>query len=272
MINKALVSVEWLKNNLLKPEVIILDATLKKDKFGRKVTMRKSCIPGALFFDLSGTFSDQKSPYPNMLPSDEVFEREAQNLGINSNSIIVVYDTKGIYSSARAWWMFKLMGHTNVFVLDGGFPEWERSLYPIEIIPKSIPIKKGNFKVIKQPNMVWNYEKVKSNLTGKTHLIVDARSPERFLGLRPEPRPQTKIGHIPFSLNLHYQSLIKNGKLRSKQEILNTFTSLGTLNKPLVFSCGSGVTACILYLSAFMYLNNEIAIYDGSWTEWGEKV
>lgn len=270
MIKKALVSVEWLKNNLLKPELIILDSSLKKDKFGQNVKMKKTCIPGALFFNISETFSDQESTYPNMLPSNKDFEREAQNLGVNNTSIIVVYDSKGLYSSARAWWMFKLMGHSNVFVLDGGLPEWERHQYPLSTINTSI--KKGNFRVKRQPNMVWDYDQIKNNLTRKTHLIIDARSPDRFLGLSPEPRPQTKSGHIPFSLNLHYQSLIKDGKLSTKQEILNTFTSLGISDKPIVFSCGSGVTACILYLSAFMYLNNEIAVYDGSWTEWGEKI
>lgn len=269
--NKPLVSVEWVKNHLTDSNLIILDASLIKTKSGERVTFNTKGIPGTRYFNISEVFSNQDSPYPNMLTTDILFEREIQNLGINSTSNVVIYDRQGIYSSARAWWMFKTMGHQNVSVLNGGLPAWISAKLPVANL-QSETHNKGDFKVNRNTLMVWDYQQVNTNIKVKSHCVIDARSEERFLGIRPEPRPQTKSGHIPGSISLHYQKLLDNGFLKSEEEIKQIFNALNNKGKPLVFSCGSGVTACILYLAAYLYLTNEIAVYDGSWTEWGERI
>ncbi len=268
-INQVIVQPAWLKQNLTDKHLIILDASLRKDKTGKYVEQKTLGIPGARYFNISDVFSDQDNYYPNMLVNYIIFEREARKLGINNKSKLVIYDTKGVYSSPRAWWMFKLMGHHNVFVLDGGLPGWEKLGYDVHSIHTNNIIL-GDFKANPNMNMVWDYAKIKENLKTNTHLVIDARSSDRFLGTRPEPRTQTKSGHIKNSINLHYNLLLKNGFLKSEEEIIPIFNALKIGEKPLVFSCGSGITACILYLSAYIYLNKKIAVYDGSWAEWGE--
>lgn len=267
--SQALVSVNWLKEQLDREDLIILDASLRKNKFGEKVSVESAGILGAKYFDISNVFSDQSSLYPNMLPQPDIFEQEVNTLGIHKDSKIVVYDNKGIYSSPRAWWMFKLMGHNNVHVLNGGLPAWKKAGLPIEQI--STKIESGTFQVNPNYNMVWDYNQVKKNLDTGTHIVIDARSKERFLSLRPEPRPQTRSGHIPKSVHLHYQSVLNGDMFKPKEAIEQEFKNLNIDKKPLVFSCGSGITACILYLAAYMYFENSIAVYDGSWTEWGER-
>lgn len=266
----ALVSVKWLNEHLFDSNLILLDASLTIDKSGKEVSLSFNGIPGALQFNISELFSDQKSKYPNMFPNVDDFELHARKLGINKDTAIVVYDQKGIYSSARAWWMFKILGHKNIYVLNGGLPAWEKKGLPVQSLKTSID-GNGNFKAVINNNLIWDYNKMKQNIDFQSHQVIDARSYKRFLGLTKEPRPNTKSGHIPHSKNLHYQSLLHNGYLKSEEEIKALFSSLMINDKPMVFTCGSGVTACILYLATYMYLPNKAVVYDGSWTEWGER-
>lgn len=269
MIHSALISVEHLKDNILNTELIILDASLTQNKYGEVVNPSRFGIPRSQYFDISNIFSDQNSPYPNMLIDPILFEEEVQKLGVNKSSQIVVYDSKGIYSSARAWWMFKIMGHDNVAVLNGGLPAWKKANYPLDQINHQ-HIKNGDFKACFNSTIAWDFHKTKLSVKNHSHCIIDARSQDRFLGHTKEPRPQTQSGHIPGSLNLHYSQLLNNGFLKPGKEIVQLFSALNIQNKKLIFSCGSGVTACILFLAGYLYLENEIAVYDGSWTEWGE--
>lgn len=268
--SKALVTVQWLNEHLLDEDIIILDASLRKNKTGNSVPYLKKGIPNTRYFNISEKFSDLNSPFPNMLPAFDVLETDIQKLGITSDSMVVIYDQNGMYSSPRAWWMFKLLGFDNVYVLDGGFPAWKEEGFQITPILHN-NFKRGNFKINPNSSLLINYTQMKDNLQSKEYIIVDARSQERFLGNSPEPRPLTKSGHYPGSINIHYNTIVRNGHLKPKEEISNIFNIKEIKNRSLVFSCGSGITACILYLAAYMYLDNPIAVYDGSWTEWGER-
>ncbi|MDY7393814.1 sulfurtransferase [Aureibaculum sp. 2210JD6-5] len=268
-ITKPLVSVEWLYKNRLAPNLVILDATIPK--VGQKETelSRNDGIENVRFFDIKNVFSNNKAPFPNTLVSPKIFEIEARKLGINKNSAIVVYDQHGIYSSPRAWWLFKTMGHKNIAVLDGGLPAWKNAGYPCEKI-KAYKGELGNFKSNYQPSYIYDYRKVLDAISDNNKLILDARSDDRFKGLRPEPRAGLRSGHIPNSKNLPYNKLLNDEKMLPKKDLTRKFDSLITGRKPqIIFSCGSGITACILALGAEVAGYKNLAVYDGSWTEWG---
>ena len=266
-----LVSISWLKNNLDNLNLIILDATIKKVTSDDKTAVINKAIPGARFFDIKGMFSDKETNVPNMLPAPEVFEQGCQSLGIQHNSQIVVYDQLGIYSSPRVWWMFKAMGFHNVAVLDGGLPAWIDANYPLEDLNSyaDIQYEKGNFKAAFKPNLVVSQEDVYSIMHNPDVLILDARSHGRFIGTEPEPRQDLKSGHIPGSISLPYTEVLVNGKMKSVEELKSIFTALDIGNKKLIFSCGSGITACIILLAAEIAGYSNLSVYDGSWSEWG---
>jgi thiosulfate/3-mercaptopyruvate sulfurtransferase len=225
-------------------------------------------IPGSIKFDIKHQFSNQASAFPNTFPSSEQFEENCQKLGINQDSEIVVYDNRGIYFSPRVYWMFKTMGHQNVKVLDGGLPGWGKSGYDIEDYQERNR-SKGNFKANLDQQGIRYFEDIKLNCETRKAVIIDARSPERFNGLVEEPRKGLRSGQIPNSLNVHYSEVLENDYFKSKQELTTLFKAFKLGEKPLVFSCGSGITACIVLMAAEMVLDNPMAIYDGSWTEWG---
>ncbi|MFL9832084.1 sulfurtransferase [Flavobacterium sp. ST-87] len=255
-----IVSVEWLKENLQDPELIILDAVLDTPPHDLQIT-------GARSFDIKNKFSDTSNPLPNTLPKPEAFAAEAQKLGINKNSKIVVYDTKGIYSSPRAWYLFKSMGHENVWVLDGGFPAWTQAKLPTEkVVEKSY--QKGNFEARFNPEMFKNKTQLLENISSKEAVVIDARSSDRFHAETEEPREGLRSGHIPGAVNLPFSKVLKDEQFLSKEELEQI---LPVQNQPLYFSCGSGITACI-DLIAYELVAPETpkAVYDGSWTEWGQ--
>lgn len=255
-----IVSVNWLKENLQDPELIILDAVLD-------IPPHDLQIVGARTFDIKNKFSDISNPLPNTLPKPENFAAEARKLGINKNSKIVVYDTKGIYSSPRAWYLFKSMGHEKVWVLDGGLPEWIKANLPTEIITTQ-PYSEGNFEANFNPEMFKNKEQILENINSKKAVVIDARSSDRFHAETEEPREGLRSGHIPNAINLPFAKVLKDGKYVSKEELEKI---LPKTNQPLYFSCGSGITACIdLIAYELISSNNPKAIYDGSWTEWGQ--
>jgi thiosulfate/3-mercaptopyruvate sulfurtransferase len=268
--SSPLVSVQWLHQHLKDKNLVLLEASMKKSIItNQPINLKEPTIPHSLFFDFEDVFVDKKSTLPHMMPSAVDFEIEAQKLGINSDSLIVVYDRVGTYSSPRAWWMFRSMGHQNVFVLDGGLPAWLAENYSTE--PLSLnKIRNGNFKAQIKKSFFCDVLQVENNLQTPHSLIIDARSERRFKGLDSEPRAGLRSGHIPGSINIPFGELQVNGKMKGADEIKLIFKQhMSSNGKKMIFSCGSGVTACILALGATIAKIDDISVYDGSWSEWG---
>ncbi|NNK83527.1 MAG: sulfurtransferase [Flavobacteriaceae bacterium] len=267
-INSSLVSVDWLHINLdINPNLIVLDGSIKKvtDSSNELSNLQ---IPNARFFDIKNKFSDVDAKFPNTVPSEAQFTQEAQNLGINNESYIVVYDDKGIYSSARVWWLFKSFGFDNVTVLDGGLPEWIASGYQTKT-KTGKQIKKGNFQAIYNPQYFNFFTDIQQFKDDSSCLILDARNASRFNGEIEEPRIGLRSGHIPNSKSLPYTTLFNGNILKSKSKLKQIFNTLINEEKKLIFSCGSGVTACVLALAAELSEIKNVSVYDGSWTEYG---
>lgn len=266
-MTNPLVTTAWLYNHLNDPDLIILDARLEQNQSNLENHNPDLQIKGARVFDIKNNFSDTSNPLPNTFPSVEKFTAECQKLGINKNSTIVVYDGLGIYTSPRAWWMFKAMGHFNVFVLDGGLPEWLKEGYPTES-RQELTHAIGDFEAKLQPELIKNKEQVLENITTKEAVLMDARSAERFHATLEEPRVGLRSGHIPGSINKPFTDLQQDGKFKSREEL----SEILKLNDgPLLFTCGSGITACIVLLACELISDNPKAVYDGSWTEWGSS-
>ncbi len=269
-MNTSIVSAEWLHNNLNTENLIILDCTLINQLLKLPEEIQKVQIKNARFFDIKKKFSDVDNEFPTAYPSKSQFEKEAQQLGINSNSRIVVYDANGIYSSPRVWWLFKSMGHKEVYVLDGGLPEWVKKGYETE--PKSEKkYTKGNFKVKEIESIVRKFDDILENLSTKKELVIDVRSEDRFNGKVAEPKEGLRSGKIANSVNIPYTEVLENGKFKTKEALKPLFKFLEKEQRPIVFSCGSGITACVVYLASENILKNSKAVYDGSWTEWGGR-
>ena len=266
-INKPLVSVDWLYNHLNDDNIVVLDCTIPKVTSNTLIVEEKTQIKGAVFFDIKNSFSDRNAALPNTVLSPEEFEIKAQELGINKDTVLVCYDDLGIYSSPRVWWMFQLMGFKNIVVLNGGFPEWKLKGFPIEI-PKLHQQKNGNFKVNYKPEKLKYTKDVLISIENKKVLIVDARSNGRFLGTAPEPRKDLKSGHIPNAISLPFEEVLLNGKMKTEPDLVKVFSRLKDKNE-IIFTCGSGITAAILALGAAILNIKNVAVYDGSWTEWG---
>ncbi|PQJ72888.1 sulfurtransferase [Polaribacter butkevichii] len=268
--NTPIVSVDWLQANLEHKNLVILDCTIPKvtDKSKTSNSNEKIQIKGTIFFDIKNTFSDVTAPFPNTILSSKEFEEKVQALGINKDSIIVCYDDLGIYSSPRVWWMFQLMGFTNIAVLDGGFPMWLENRFPTEKQKNNTPTK-GDFKVDYQPEKVKFTEDVLKAIEDKETIIADARSKGRFNCTEPEPRSDVKGGHIPNSVSLPFSKIIKKGHLKSEEELRVIFNQINPKKKAFIFSCGTGITASVLALGADIAGYKNYAVYDGSWTEWG---
>jgi len=263
-MRQSIVSAEWLHDNLDNPDLIILDATQKKNIEERQ-------IKGARHFDIKTVFSDTNSPYPNMLADAVQFEKNCRILGINKSSHIVVYDNKGIYTSPRVWWMLKTMGHENVVVLDGGFPVWKKRGFETEKVRMRV-YKTGDFAADFTSENLKDFDFVKGNIATTDALVIDARSAGRFNGTEPEPRVGLRGGNIPNSVSIPFKTLLdEEGKYKSSEELEKVFKSVVLEDKPLVFSCGSGITACVVLLASEGILENEKAVYDGSWTEWAQR-
>ena len=266
-IKTHIVSVQWLHDNLEAANLVVLDGTISKS-FDALLLQ----IPDARFFDIKKKFSDTSNPFPSAFPSEAQFQEEARKLGINKNSAIVVYDDKGIYSSARVWWLFKAFGFSNVAVLNGGLPAWKQAGYSTETM-KLYKAAAGNFEADLQPQYMTFFEAMKVASNTKTHTIVDARSQGRFNCKVPEPCEGLRMGTIPNSVNLPYTDLLEDGLMKSTKDIQAIFsTIIETKQKPMIFSCGSGITACILALGAEISGYKNMAVYDGSWTEWGTLI
>ena len=264
------VSVDWLNKHINDEKLILLDASFPKIGGNESSELDNITIPESRFFDLKGKFSDTSSPFPNTMPSEEQFERECKKLGINQDSTLIVFDSKGIYSSPRIWWMFKVMGHNKVAVLDGGLPEWIKKGF--STCRREIKIYElGNFKGHFNARFVKRYEDILSNIISNTFTVVDARSEGRFNGTEKEPRASLKSGNIPNSINIPFKDVLENGKFKSTAELKKIFNAKCSTSKDLIFTCGSGITACILLLASELAYKKNLFVYDGSWTEWAEK-
>ena len=266
-MKNPIVSVKWLNEHLDDPDIIVLDASQQVNQQKVESKFQDIQIKGARYFDIKNDFSDTQNALPNTLPSPDVFTKAARKLGVNNESKIVVYDSLGIYSSPRVWWLFTIMGHENVWVLDGGLPEWAKHGYALEK-PEKLTHISGNFISKFKPEMFKTKEQISENIATKEAVLIDARSQDRFLGETEEPREGLRSGHIPGSINIPYTKLLREGKFLPKDELARI---LAYDNRPLLFTCGSGVTACIDLIAYELIENkNPKAIYDGSWTEWGQ--
>ncbi|MBP6818565.1 3-mercaptopyruvate sulfurtransferase [Ferrovibrio sp. MS7] len=270
----ALVSTEWLAEHLKAPDLRIVDASWYLPTMSRNGQMeyRDSHIPGAVFFDID-EISDSDSPLPHMLPSPEKFASRMRRLGIGDGNRVVVYDGSDNHLSApRAWWMFRVFGHTDVAVLNGGFKKWRAEGRPVEDLPP-LP-RERHFTARRNDLLVRDIEQIKSNLTTQREQLVDARSKGRFEATEPEPRIGLRGGHIPGSLNVPSSLMTdpNTGLFQSADALKDIFTKAGVdLSKPVSTTCGSGVSACILMLGMHLLGHRQLAVYDGSWTEWGGR-
>ncbi len=269
-MNKLIVSAEWLNENLNNEDLIILDASPKKTIMGDISEYANKRIPKARIFDVDNEFSDNKSPFPHTLPNKDDFEKECRKLGINKSSKIVVYDNLGIYVSPRVWWMFKVMGHDDIAVLDGGILEWVKKDYLLEE-KKAETYEAGDFEAVFHPEFVKSYQDILDNIEKSSFLVVDARSRGRFNGTEPEPREHLKSGSIPNSVNIPYSEVLENDKFKSPQELKEIFEKECGNCDNLVFSCGSGLTACIVMMASEIGFKSSKKIFDGAWTEWAER-
>lgn len=267
------VSAHWLARHVNDPELMIFDASMALPG-AEPITKIEAQIGAAQFFDIN-RICDTSSTLPHMMPSTEQFTEQMQALGLNQESAVVVYDDKGIFSSARVWWMLKSMGFEQVSVLDGGLPAWVKSDYEVNKMPNvDTERAKGNFVATHLEGYFSDVSRVLSGLSDPRINVIDARSPGRFSGSEKDPRAGVRSGHMPGALNLHYAALFEQeslqaGQLKSKENLAHMFHRLSPNHRSLIFSCGSGVTACVLALAATIAGYNEISVYDGSWCEWG---
>ncbi len=270
-ISSPLVSIQWLAEYLDDQNLVILDASMKPvGPISSDVPLEApACIPGARRFDFDNDIRDKNTDLPHMMPSAEFFTEEMQKLGINKDSVIVVYDDVGVYSSPRAWWMFRAMGHDRVAVLDGGLPAWKKAGLPCGIEVETTALARGNFISQLQKGMFVNSVLVLKALSDPAFSVVDARSEGRFKGQEPEPRAGLRGGHMPNAVNIPFADLVVDGFVLPPELLKSIFAKKVNQSQQLIFSCGSGVTACVDALAAELAGYSKLTIYDGSWSEWG---
>ncbi|HUF56121.1 MAG TPA: 3-mercaptopyruvate sulfurtransferase [Thermohalobaculum sp.] len=265
-----LVSTGWLAERLGSAEVRVLDGSyvLPGDPREPKAAFAEAHIPGARFFDIDD-IADETSPLPHMLPPVEKFVARVRALGVGDGQTVVAYDQLGLFSAARVWWMFRAFGHERVAVLDGGLPKWLAEGRPVEA--ETAPDRARHFTAERNGALVRDVTQVASAAKLGSEQIVDARSPGRFRGEEPEPRAGLRAGHIPGAFNVHYATLLnEDGTMKPADAIRAVFERAGVdLSRPVVTSCGTGVTAAILSLALARIGREDAAVYDGSWAEWG---
>ena len=268
----GLVSTGWLAEHLGAPDLKLADATwylptLERDA---RAEYARAHIAGAVYFDIDDV-ADEQSPLPHMLPSAAKFSSRMRRLGLGDGTRIVVYDNNRYSASARAWWMLRLFGHPEVAVLDGGLAKWLAEGRPVDDRP--VVPREAHFTARQNHLLVRDLEQIRANLVARREQVIDARSSGRFAGTEPEPRAGLRGGHIPHSLNLPHLDLIAgDGTLLPAEQLRRRFAALGLdQRRPLVATCGSGVTACTVALALHQLGAADVAVYDGSWSEWGGR-
>ncbi|EGR2840190.1 sulfurtransferase [Vibrio cholerae] len=270
-MTSPLVTAQWLQQHLHDPNLVILDSSIEFQIPTESEKDWVNKIPNAQRFDYDKVFCDPDSPLPHMMPSEERFNTLARELGINHDSFIVVYDNSGTFASPRAWWMFKAMGHHKVYILNGGLTEWKTRGYNVTKNYRE-PSAKGNFDGKLNPQAFVDASYVHKQIANPHSQTIDARGLARFFGEVPEPRPGVRSGHIPGSSCLPFAELITGHKLKEEAELRLLLTHmLPDTAREYLFSCGSGVTACIVLLAAYVCGYQNLSVYDGSWTEWGQR-
>jgi thiosulfate/3-mercaptopyruvate sulfurtransferase len=267
---KTLVSTEWLHAHLKDPDMRILDGSYYLPQMGRdpRAEYDAAHIPNARFFDIDDV-ADHGSDLPHMVPPVEKFMSRMRAMGVGDGHQVVVYDGMGLFSAARVWWLFKLMGQNNIAVLDGGLPKWQAEGRPVEDLPPVI--RDRHMTVRRQNHMVKDVTQVSAASKLGDYEIIDARSPGRFRGEEPEPRVGLRPGHIPGSKNVCFKDLLNADQtMKNPVEIRQIFEAAGVdFNKPAITTCGSGVTAAVLSLGLERIGKTDHSLYDGSWSEWG---
>ncbi|NVO15790.1 MAG: 3-mercaptopyruvate sulfurtransferase [Rhodoplanes sp.] len=265
------VSTQWLAEKLGEENLVVLDASyyLPTQKRDAAAEYLAGHVPGALRFDVNAV-ADQTTTLPHMLPTAQEFAAAVGAMGISEHDTIVVYDGVGLFSAPRVWWTFGLFGAANVFVLEGGFPRWVAEGRPVEKGPVTRPAE--TFAVKTPPDIVADVARVQRTIAEGSAQVVDARAADRFTGEAPEPRENLPSGHIPGSLNVPHAALVHNGTLKPAAELRAAFEAGGVdLDKPVLTTCGSGVSAAVLWLALHTLGRDPVALYDGSWTEWAGR-
>jgi thiosulfate/3-mercaptopyruvate sulfurtransferase len=270
-VTRSVVSTDWLADRLSAPDIVILDASYHLPTLNRdaKAEYLAEHIPRALFFDID-EIADSTNPLPHMLPSPEKFASHMRRMGIGDGKQVIVYDSVGLFSAARAWWMFRVFGHGDVAVLDGGLPKWKAEGRPLAEGPPG-PVQERHFTARFNSALVRDKDEVRRAIETGDAEIADARSPARFAGAEPEPRAGLRSGHMPGAHNLHYARLLNpDGTIKDAAGIKSALSESGIdLSRPIVTSCGSGVTAAIVNLGLELVGHSDHGLYDGSWSEWG---
>jgi thiosulfate/3-mercaptopyruvate sulfurtransferase len=269
--SRYLVSTEWLAERLSDPNLIPVDSSyfLPHMKRDAHAEYRAGHIPGAVFFDIEA-ISDHSTDLPHMLPGPKQFGDAVGALGIGDGDTVVVYDSTGLFSAPRVWWTFRIFGATSVYILDGGLPKWKTEGRPVVTAETKRAAK--TFTAEMNVGAVALLDDVCMALADGSAQVVDARSAERFAGKAPEPRPGLRSGHMPRAFNVPYERLLENGRLVPRERAAAVFKEAGVdLDKPIITSCGSGVTAAVLTFALESLGKTPRGLYDGSWAEWGAR-
>ncbi|MBD8063866.1 3-mercaptopyruvate sulfurtransferase [Devosia sp. PTR5] len=265
------VTTDWLAQHLNDPDLIVVDASWHMPNAARNAQAEYLAghIPGAVFFDIDG-IADTDSTLPHMLPEPSDFARMVGALGIAESMTIVVYDEVGLFSAPRVWWTLRTFGARNVAMLEGGGPKWRAERRPVEAGLSSRP--RARFVPDIDPDRIASFDRVQARSRDNAAQIIDARPAPRFHGEAPEPRAGLRSGHIPGSLNVPVSLLTENGRMKPAEELQGLFEARGVdLEKPIITSCGSGITAVTLALALERAGARDVAVYDGSWAEWGAR-